>query len=128
MTTAQTNTVPYSVPAVREETMSPDPTPVAATTSPGPINLRRLPQVEGASCLAPDLKGGSEQQPFRNPLSDPAHQQGVSEEEQDDLRDGDRGEGGQVRQPGAYGEHHPDAGRGPQGVDERGEVGTERGA
>jgi len=50
MATAQTNTVPYSVPAVREETMSP--TPVAATTSPGPINLRRLPQVEGASCLA----------------------------------------------------------------------------
>ena len=52
MTTAQTNTVPYSVPAVREETISPDPTSVAATTSPGPINLRRLPQVEGASCLA----------------------------------------------------------------------------
>jgi hypothetical protein len=51
------------------------------------------------------------------PLSDPAHQQGVSQEEQGYLRDGDRGEGGQVRQPGGDGEHHPDAGGGVEGVE-----------
>src|SRR5215212_8711612 len=61
-------------------------------------------------------------------LSDPSYQQGVSGEQQDDLRDGDRGEGGQVGQPGAYGEYNPDAGGGPQGVDERGDVRSERGA
>jgi hypothetical protein len=45
------------------------------------------------------------------------HQQGISEEEQDYLRDGDRGEGGQVRQSGNDGEHHPDTGGGVEGVE-----------
>ena len=49
---AQIRTVPNSVPAVSEETMSPAPTPVAATTSPGPIRRSLLLQVEGTSLLA----------------------------------------------------------------------------
>src|ERR687894_1703066 len=47
--TAQIRMVPNSVPAVSEETISPAPTPVAATTRPGPMSLSRLPQVDGAS-------------------------------------------------------------------------------
>src|SRR5215218_9570887 len=58
-----------------------------------------------------EMRGLGKGWPFPNPLSDPAHKQGVSEEEQDDLRDGDRGEGGEVGQPGGDGEHDPDAGR-----------------
>src|SRR5918998_1185192 len=54
------------------------------------------------------------------------HQQGVAEEEKHDLRDGDRGEGGRIGQPGDDGEHDPYAGRGPEGVDQGGEVGPER--
>src|SRR5919107_2875084 len=68
---AQTSTVPYSVPAVSEETMSPAPTPVAATTRPGPINLRRLPQVEGASPLAADSSPGLAASDMLSPLSSP---------------------------------------------------------
>src|SRR5215213_3524772 len=63
--------------------------------------------------------------PVASEGSDPAHQQGVSQEEQDNLRDGDRGERGQVRQPGAYVEYHPDACGGVERVDERGEIGPE---
>ena len=51
-TIAQIRTVPNSVPAVSEETMSPAPTPVAATTSPGPIRRSLLLQVEGTSLPA----------------------------------------------------------------------------
>src|ERR687898_379291 len=49
---AQRKIIPYSVPAFREETISPAPTPVAAMIKPGPTNLIRLPKVEGASVLA----------------------------------------------------------------------------
>src|SRR5919112_790056 len=62
------------------------------------------------------------------PLSDPAHQQGVSQEEQDYLRDGDRGERDQVRQSGGDGEHYADAGGGVEGVDQGGEVGPQSSA
>src|SRR5919112_6405736 len=55
---------------------------------------------------------------LRPPHSDPADQQGVSEEEQDCFRDGYRGECGQVRQTGHDGEYHPDAGGGVEGVDQ----------
>src|ERR687894_567493 len=47
--TAQIRMVPNSVPAVSDETMSPAPTPVAATTRPGPTSLSRRPQLDGAS-------------------------------------------------------------------------------
>ena len=50
--TAQIRMVPNSVPAVSEETMSPAPTPVAATTRPGPMSLSRFPQLDGASSAA----------------------------------------------------------------------------
>jgi len=49
---AQIRTIPKSVPATREEIMSPAPTPVTAMTMPGPTYLRRVPKVEGASALA----------------------------------------------------------------------------
>jgi len=49
---AQRKIIPYSVPAFREETISPAPTPVAAMIKPGPTNLSQLPKVEGASVLA----------------------------------------------------------------------------
>src|ERR671917_2534964 len=49
---AQRKIVPYTVPAFREETMSPAPTPVAAMIRPGPTILSRLPKVEGTSVLA----------------------------------------------------------------------------
>src|SRR3712207_1185062 len=48
---AQRKIVPYTVPAFREETMSPAPTPVAAMINPGPTILSRLPKVEGTSVL-----------------------------------------------------------------------------
>jgi len=49
---AYMRTIPKSVPATREETMSPAPTPVTAMTMPGPTCLSRLPRVEGAAILA----------------------------------------------------------------------------
>src|SRR3712207_3302211 len=45
--------VPYTVPALREETMSPAPTPVAAMIRPGPTIRSRLPNVLGASVERP---------------------------------------------------------------------------
>src|SRR5918998_2910142 len=48
MSTAQIRTVPKLVPADSDETMSPAPTPVAATTSPGPTYLSLPPSVDGA--------------------------------------------------------------------------------
>src|SRR5215213_4731364 len=51
-TTAQTRTIPKSVPATRDETMSPAPTPVTAMTMPGPTYFSRLPKVLGASVSA----------------------------------------------------------------------------
>src|SRR5215210_4529857 len=50
-TTAQRRTIPKSVPATREETMSPAPTPVTAMTMPGPAYLNRRPRVDGACVL-----------------------------------------------------------------------------
>src|SRR3712207_7665159 len=44
--------VPYTVPALREEPMSPAPTPVAAMIRPGPTSRSRLPKVLGASVSA----------------------------------------------------------------------------
>src|SRR5829696_5483876 len=49
---AQRKIVPYTVPAFREETMSPAPTPVAAMIRPGPTIRNRLPKVLGASVSA----------------------------------------------------------------------------
>src|SRR4028119_335747 len=46
--TAQIRIVPNSVPAVSEETMSPAPTPAAATPRPGPMSLTRVPHPDGA--------------------------------------------------------------------------------
>src|ERR687896_219960 len=51
-TTAQIRTIPKSVPATSDETMSPAPTPVTAMTMPGPTYLSRLPKVLGASVSA----------------------------------------------------------------------------
>src|SRR4028118_519901 len=54
--TAQIRIVPNSMPAVSEETMSPAPTPVAATTRPGPMSFSRFPQLDGASpAVAPPV-------------------------------------------------------------------------
>src|SRR5215208_4200872 len=50
-TTAHRRTIPKSVPATREETMSPAPTPVTAMTMPGPAYLNRRPRVDGACVL-----------------------------------------------------------------------------
>src|SRR5215213_4485468 len=50
-TTAHRRTIPKSVPATREETLSPAPTPVTAMTMPGPAYLNRLPRVDGACVL-----------------------------------------------------------------------------
>src|ERR687896_1621809 len=50
-TTAHSRTIPKSVPATREETMSPVPTPVTAMTIPGPAYLNRRPRVDGACVL-----------------------------------------------------------------------------
>jgi hypothetical protein len=50
-TTAHSRTIPKSVPATREETMSPAPTPVTAMTIPGPAYLNRRPRVDGACVL-----------------------------------------------------------------------------
>src|SRR5215212_2284858 len=61
-----------------------------------------------------------------NDDSDSAYQQGVAQQQQYDLRDGDRGEGEGVGQSGGDGEHDPHAGSGPEGVDQGGEVGPER--
>src|SRR4028118_1845121 len=47
--TAQIRIVPNCVPAASEVTMSPAPTPVAATTRPGPMSFSRFPQLDGAS-------------------------------------------------------------------------------
>src|ERR687894_2851767 len=49
---AQRKIVPYTVPAFKEETMSPAPTPVAAMIRPGPTIRSRLPKVLGASVSA----------------------------------------------------------------------------
>src|ERR671914_244581 len=46
---AQMRAVPKRVPATREVTMSPAPTPVAAITRPGPTIRRRPPKLDGAS-------------------------------------------------------------------------------
>src|SRR5829696_2562425 len=56
----------------------------------------------------------------------PPHKQGVAQEEQDHLRDSDRGEGRQVRQPGDHGKNNPDTRSGVKSVQQRGEVGPER--
>src|SRR5829696_1408812 len=48
---AQRKIVPYTVPAFREETMSPAPTPVAAMIRPGPTIRSRLPKVLG-TCVS----------------------------------------------------------------------------
>ncbi len=52
-TMAQIRTVPKSVPATREEIISPAPTPVTAMTTPGPTSLRRYPHVPGARSVPP---------------------------------------------------------------------------
>jgi hypothetical protein len=49
MMIAQIKTVPKFVPADNEETMSPAPTPVAATTRPGPTNFK-LPMKLRGTC------------------------------------------------------------------------------
>src|SRR5215213_2426939 len=50
-TSTNSRTIPKSVPATREETMSPAPTPVTAMTMPGPAYLNRCPRVDGACVL-----------------------------------------------------------------------------
>jgi hypothetical protein len=70
---AQIRTVPNSVPAVSEETMSPAPTPVAATTSPGPIRRSLLLQVEGTSLLATLCLPAP---PVTSAISSPSHASG----------------------------------------------------
>src|SRR5215217_5991827 len=93
-------------------------------TSPRARSVREGVSRMASSMIAPNFtaahKGGGDVD--REEGSDATDQQGVTEEEKDDLRDGDGGEGGQVGQPGAHGEHHPHAGGCPQGVHERRDV------
>src|SRR5918998_1837377 len=141
---AQRKIVPYTVPAFREETMSPAPTPVAAMIRPGPTILSRLLKVEGTSVLTSrspvtsaifalpkiaietclgtlDTKRSPDTTVSAATL-DPAHQQGVAREKQDDLRDGDGGEGCEVRQAGGEVQHCPDAGGDDQREEKAGRV------
>lgn len=69
-TIAQIKIVPYCVPAASEVTMSPAPTPVAATTNPGPTSFSRLPHVEGASRLSTDSRSAP---PATSAISFPSH-------------------------------------------------------
>jgi hypothetical protein len=65
--------------------------------------------------------------PFYNDVQlDPPHEKRVSNEEQYRLRDGDRGEGRQVRQPGGEVQHRPDAGGDDEREEKAGHLGPDR--
>ena len=66
-TTAQMRTVPKLVPADNDETISPAPTPVAATTSPGPTYLSFPPNVVGARSSAGLSATSAMASPFESP-------------------------------------------------------------